>query len=55
MVGGIIRLHFQFLPHFLNKSSWNVCFWVVVVKNGRGILDHGTLKSAVSQEHELIK
>ena len=31
------------------------CFWVVVVKNGRGLLDHGTLKSAVSQESELIK
>ena len=26
------------------------CFWVVVVKNGRGLLDQGTLKSAVSQE-----
>ena len=26
------------------------CFWVVVVKNGRGLLDHGTVKSAVSQE-----
>ena len=26
------------------------CFWVVVVKNGRELLDHGTLKSAVSQE-----
>ena len=23
-------------------------FWVVVVKNGRGFLEHGTLKSAVS-------
>ena len=30
-------------------------FWVVVVKNGRGPLDHGTLKSAVSQESQLIK
>ena len=30
-------------------------FWVAVVKNGRGLLDHGTLKSAVSQENELIK
>ena len=30
-------------------------FWVAVVKNGRGLLDHGTLKSAVSQESELIK
>ena len=26
------------------------CFWVIVVKNGRGPLDHGILKSAVSQE-----
>ena len=25
------------------------------VKNGRDLLDHGTLKSAVSQESELIK
>ena len=25
------------------------------VKNGHGLLDHGTLKSAVSQENELIK
>ena len=31
------------------------CFWVVVAKNGRGLLDHGTLKSAVSQESELIR
>ena len=30
-------------------------FWVAVVKNGRGLLNHGTLKSAVSQESELIK
>ena len=30
-------------------------FWVVVIKNGCGLLDHGTLKSAVSQESELIK
>ena len=30
-------------------------FWVAVVKNGHGLLDHGTLKSAVSQENELIK
>ena len=30
-------------------------FWVAVVKNGHGLLDHGTLKSAVSQESELIK
>ena len=29
-------------------------FWVAVVKNGRGLLDHGTLKSTVSQESELI-
>ena len=27
-------------------------FWVDVVKNGHGLLDHGTLKSAVSQESE---
>ena len=30
-------------------------FWVAVIKNGRGLLDHGTLKTAVSQESELIK
>ena len=30
-------------------------FWVAVVKNGRGLLDRGTLKYAVSQESELIK
>ena len=30
-------------------------FWVAVVKNGRGHLDLGTLKSAVSQVSELIK
>ena len=30
-------------------------FWVAVIKNGRGLSDHGTLKSAVSQESELIK
>ena len=40
---------------FLHKSGWNVCFWVVVVKNGYGLLDHGTLKSAVYKESELIK
>ena len=26
------------------------CFCVVVVKSGRGLLDHGTLKFALSQE-----
>ena len=31
------------------------CFLVIVVKNGRGLLDHETMKSAVSQEIELIK
>ena len=30
-------------------------FWVIVVKNGRGLLDHRTLKSAVYQESEFIK
>ena len=30
-------------------------FGVAVVQNGRGLLDHGTLKSAVSQESELTK
>ena len=30
-------------------------FWVAVVKNGCGLLDHGTLKSAASREIELIK
>ena len=28
----------------------DTCFWVVVVKNGRDLLDHGTQKSDVSQE-----
>ena len=27
-------------------------FWVAVVKNGRGLSDHETLKSAVSQESD---
>ena len=31
------------------------CFWVDVVKNGLGLLDHRTLKLAISQESELIK
>ena len=26
------------------------CFWVAVVKIGHGLLDHGTLKSLISQE-----
>ena len=30
-------------------------FWVAVVKNRRGLLDHGPLKSAVSQDSELLK
>ena len=30
-------------------------FSVAVVKNRRGLLDHGTLKSALSQESELVK
>ena len=30
-------------------------FWEAVVKNWRGLLDHGTLKFAVSQESELLK
>ena len=30
-------------------------FWVAVVKNGAGLLDHETLKYGVSQESELIK
>ena len=41
----------------LLNSSY-VCryfFSVAVVKNGCGLLDHGTLKFAVSQENELIK
>ena len=39
-------------------GSSHVCcylFLVAVIKNGCGFLDHGTLKSAVSQEIELIK
>ena len=31
------------------------CFRVPVVKNGHGLLDHGTLKSAVTQKSELMK
>ena len=31
------------------------CFLVIVAKNERGLLDHETIKSAVSQEVELIK
>ena len=31
------------------------CFRVVVTKYGRGLLDHGTLKPAISQGNELIK
>ena len=31
------------------------CFWEVAIKNGHGLLYHGTLKSAVSLESELIK
>ena len=31
------------------------CLWVVVTKNERGLLDHGTLKPTVSQGSELIK
>ena len=27
-----------------------ICFWVAVVKNGCGLLNQGTLKSAISQE-----
>ena len=26
------------------------CFWVAMVKNGCGLSDQGTLKSAISQE-----
>ena len=31
------------------------CFWVAVVKNGPGLLNHGILKSTVSPENEFIK
>ena len=51
----LLDITFGFLSRFLNKSGWNVFFWVVVVKNGSGLLDHETLKSAISQESELIK
>ena len=51
----LLDIHFRFFVPLLNKSGWNVCFWVVVVKNRCGLFDHGTLKSAVSQEKELIK
>ena len=30
-------------------------FWLAVVENGRSLLDNGTVKSALSQEIELIK
>ena len=37
-------------------SSCVCCyFWVALARNGCVLLDHGTLKSAVSQEGELIK
>ena len=29
--------------------------WVAVVKNGRGLLDHGTLKATLCQQNDLIK
>ena len=56
MMSDIIR-HSRsiFCPGFLISQVWNVCFWVVVMKNVRVLSDHGTLKSAVSQEIELIK
>ena len=31
------------------------CFWVVVIKNRHGLLDHGTQKSVISQETELTE
>ena len=37
-------------------SSCVCCyFWVALARNGCVLLDHGTLKSAVSQEGELIE
>ena len=32
-----------------------ICFWVVVIKNRHALLDHGTQKSAASQEIELME
>ena len=49
MVGGVIR-------HSLSSFCPGYAYlWVVVVKNVRGLLDHGALKPAVSQESDLIK
>ena len=45
-----IQIHYGVLVMFVVT-----CFLVIVVKNGRGLLDHETMKSAVSQEIELIK
>ena len=41
--------------YWVSVMFFVTCFWVTVVKNGCGLLDHGTLKSTVSQESELIK
>ena len=36
--------------HRVSVMFVDTCFWVAVVKNGRGLLDYGTLKYDVSQE-----
>ena len=43
------------LRHWVPVMFGVACFWVAVVKNRRGLLDHGTLKSALSQGSELIE
>ena len=43
------------LRHWVPLRFGVTCFWVAVVENGRGLLDHGTPKSALSQGSELIE
>ena len=43
------------LRHWVPVMFGVTCFWVAVAENGRALLDHGTLKSALSQGSELIE
>ena len=43
------------LRHWVPLRFGATCFWVAVVENECGLLDHGTLKSALSQGSELIE
>ena len=43
------------LRHWVTLRFGATCFWVAVVENECGLLDHGTLKSALSQGSELIE